>query len=81
MKIYVEHLPWYASSDDLRKLCSPFGEVLAATVMFNWNTQRSLGYGLVSMTEGDGRKAIKALNGSMFNLNKLKVQIARTKAI
>lgn len=76
MKICVEHLPLYASSEDLRKLCSPFGTVLAATVMFDWSAQRSLGYGLVSMAEGDGRKAIKALHGSMYNLNKLKVQIA-----
>lgn len=76
MKIHVEHLPWYASSEDLRKLCSPFGEVLAATVMFDWNTHRSLGFGLVSMSEDDGHKAIKALNGGMYNLNKLNARIA-----
>ncbi len=81
MKFCIENLPLNTSSEDLRKICSPFGEVLAATVMFNWSTQRSLGYGLISMAENDGRKAIKALNGSMFNLNKLKAQIARTKAI
>ena len=63
MKIRVDHLPWYASSEDLRKLCAPFGEVLAATVMFDWNTHRSLGFGIVSMAEG------------MYNLNKLKVEL------
>ncbi len=75
MKIRVDHLPWYTSSEDLRKLCAPFGEVLAATVMFDWATHRSLGYGLVSMAKDDGHKAIKALNGGMYNLNTLKVQM------
>lgn len=75
MKIRVEHLPWYTSSDDLRKLCAPFGEVLAATVMFDWNTHRSLGYGLVSMAENDCHKVIKALDGGMYNLNTLNVQM------
>lgn len=75
MKIRVDHLPWYASSEDLRKLCAPFGEVLAATVMFDWATHRSLGFGLVSMGEEDAHKAIKALNGGMYNLHTLKVQM------
>jgi RNA recognition motif-containing protein len=75
MKIRVDHLPWYASSEDLRKLCAPFGEVLAATVMFDWNTHRSLGFGIVSMAEGDCHKAIKKLNDGMYNLNKLKVEL------
>lgn len=76
MKIRVEQLPWYFKSEDLRKLCSPYGEVLAATVMFDWSKQRSRGFGLVSMSEVDGQKAINALNGGMFNLNKLNVRIA-----
>jgi len=74
MKIRVENLPWYASSEDLRKICSPIGDVLAATVMFDWSTHRSRGYGLVSMSADDCYKAIKKLNGSMYNLNKLKVR-------
>lgn len=76
MKICVEHLPWYASSEDLRKLCSPFGEVYSSTVMYDWETQRSRGYGLVGMSNDDCHKAIKALNGSMYNLYTLKVQVA-----
>lgn len=76
MKLHVGHLPWYVTSEDLRKLCSPFGDVLAATVMFDWTKQRSRGYGLVSMSEDDGNKTIKALNGSMFNLNKIAVRVA-----
>jgi len=75
MKLHVEHLPLYVTSEDLRKLCSPFGEVLAATVMFDWSKQRSRGYGLVSMSEDDCHKVIKSLNGGMYNLNKLKVQL------
>lgn len=75
MKIRIDNLPWYASSEDLRKICVPYGDVSAATVMFDWNTHKSLGFGVVTMGEDDCHRAVKALDGSMYNLNTINAQI------
>ena len=76
MKICIEHLPWHTSSDDLRKLCLPFGEVLSSIVKLDSDTLRSRGYGVVDMAEGDCIKAIKALNGLLYNAYRLRAQTA-----
>lgn len=76
MKICIEHLPWYTSSNDLRKLCAPFGEVFSSTVKLDSDTHRSRGYGLVSMAEDNCNKAITTLNGQLYNTYRLKAQIA-----
>lgn len=76
MKICIEHLPWFTSSDDLRKLCVPYGEVMSSVVKVDPVTHRSRGYGLVEMSEIDSSKAIKMLNGVPYNSYCLSAQKA-----
>ena len=47
MIICIEYLPWFTTSEDVRKFCLPFGEVLSSAVKFDSDLQQSQGYGLV----------------------------------
>lgn len=64
MNIYVGNLNWNMSSDDLRNLFSPYGEVSSAKIVTDkFNNDRSKGFGFVEMTDDDAAKsAIAALH-------------------
>ena len=64
MNIYVGNLNWNMSSDDLRNLFSPFGEVSSAKIVTDkFNNDRSKGFGFVEMADDDAAKsAIAALH-------------------
>jgi RNA recognition motif-containing protein len=58
MNIYVGNLNWNMSSDDLRNLFSPFGEVSSAKIFTHkFNNDRSKGFGFVEMADDDAAKA------------------------
>jgi RNA recognition motif-containing protein len=58
MNIYVGNLNWNMSSDDLRNLFSPFGEVSSAKIVTDkFNNDRSKGFGFVEMADDDAAKA------------------------
>ena len=64
MRIYVGNLSYTVSSDELRSLFQPFGEVLYAEVQYKARTGQSRGFGLVEMSnESSAESAISALNG------------------
>ena len=64
MTIYVGNLNYTVTSDDLRALFEPFGEVASAEVQLKSRTGQSRGFGLVEMPQPDeARAAIQALNG------------------
>jgi cold-inducible RNA-binding protein len=64
MRIYVGNLNYTVSSDDLRALFEPFGEVLSAEVQYKSRTGQSRGFGLVDMAgDSNAEAAISALNG------------------
>jgi RNA recognition motif-containing protein len=58
MNIYVGNLNWNMSSDDLRNLFSPFGEVSSAKIVTDkFNNDRSKGFGFVEMADDEAAKA------------------------
>lgn len=64
MRIYVGNLSYAMTSEDLRALFEPFGEVGSAEVQVKGRTGQSRGFGLVEMpNDGEADAAIAALNG------------------
>ena len=60
--LYVGNLSFQVTSDDLRELFEPYGDVSSASVVMDRDTGRSRGFGFVEMNSG-GDAAIDALNG------------------
>jgi RNA recognition motif-containing protein len=78
MRIYVGNLDYSVTSDDLRQLFAPYGEVEWAEIQTKARSGRSRGFGLVEMpNDEEGAAAISALNGSMRNDRPLKVNESR----
>jgi RNA recognition motif-containing protein len=64
MTIYVGNLGYSVTSDDLRALFEPFGEIASAEVQLKSRTGQSRGFGIVEMPHADeARAAIQALQG------------------
>jgi cold-inducible RNA-binding protein len=64
MKIYVGNLPYTVTDEELRQVLEQFGAVTSATIIMDREKGRSKGFGFVEMADGDGKKAIEALNGT-----------------
>ena len=78
MNIYVSNLNFDIQDEDLRSYFEPYGEVTAARVITDKDTQRSRGFGFVEMSDKTaGDKAIAALNGAMAGGRALRVNEAR----
>ncbi len=75
-KLYVGNLPYSTTNDDLVELFSQYGNVTAAQVMMDRDTNRSRGFGFVEMAEG-ADQAIAALNSAEFQGRTLTVNEAR----
>lgn len=74
--LYVGNLSFKVTSDDLRELFEPYGEVSSASVVMDRETGRSRGFGFVEMNTG-GAEAISALDGKDFDGRALTVNEAR----
>lgn len=74
--LYVGNLSFNTTSDDLRDLFAPFGEVKSASVVMDRETGRSRGFGFVEMNSG-GNAAIDALDGKDHGGRALTVNEAR----
>lgn len=78
MNIYVGNLSYSMNRDELRAVFAPYGEVSAARVVMDRDTDRSKGFGFVEMPNNDeANKAIEALNGQDIGGRKLVVNEAR----
>jgi cold-inducible RNA-binding protein len=78
--IFVGNLPWKTTSEDLRALFEPFGQVENARIVTDRDSGRSRGYGFVDMAnEEDGRKAIQELNGYTYGERPLTVNEAKAR--
>lgn len=78
MEIYVGNLPFSTTDGDLEDLFAEYGEVARAKVVTDRDTQRSRGFGFVTMpNESEGQDAVDALNDSEFNGRNLRVNEAR----
>ena len=76
-KLRVDHLPRSFTSAELEGLLTPFGTVNSAEVIFDQETETSLGFGLVEMDDAEaGEEAILALDGSDLQGSKIAVRAA-----
>lgn len=74
--LYVGNLSFNTTSDDLREMFQPYGEVSSASVVMDRDTGRSRGFGFVEMSSG-GSAAIDALDGKDHEGRALTVNEAR----
>lgn len=74
--LYVGNLSFKVTSDGLREIFEPYGEVSSASVVMDRESGRSRGFGFVEMDSG-GEEAIDALNGQDHDGRALTVNEAR----
>lgn len=68
MDIYVSNLSPYVVNEDLKNHFSKFGIVDSANVIMDKFTNRSRGFGFVSMpNEDEAENAIREMNGSSID--------------
>ena len=79
-KLYVGNLPFSATDDSLRELFAQAGQVESARIITDRDTGRSKGFGFVEMSnDGEGERAIAALNGRELDGRVLNINEARPK--
>ena len=77
-KLFVGNLTFDTSENDLQDLFAPFGTVNEANLMMDRMTNRSRGFGFVTMSSDDeAQKAIAGLNGKDIGGRALTVNVAR----
>jgi RNA recognition motif-containing protein len=77
-ELYVGHIPYEATNDDLRRLFSVAGEVTSVHVITDPVTGKSKGCGYVRMaTEEQLTEAIECLDGALMENLVISVSIAR----
>ena len=78
MNLYVGNLSYDMSEENLRTEFAEYGEVQSAKIITDKFTGRSRGFGFVEMnSDGEGKKAMEALNGKDFEGRELVVNEAR----
>lgn len=77
MKIYVGNLSYDSTEYDVRDLFESFGNVDSVKLITDRDTGRIKGFGFIEMSDDDGNKAIKALDGTEFGGRELVVNEAR----
>lgn len=81
MNIYVGNLAYEITDKELEAAFSPFGQVTAARIVIDRETNRARGFGFVEMANAaEAQAAIKALNGKDLKGRTLTVNEARPKA-
>ncbi len=77
-KMYVGNLPYGINDESLKQLFAEFGEVTDAKVIVDKFSNRSKGFGFVTMAdEASAQKAIDAMNGKEIEGRQIVVNIAR----
>ena len=78
MNIYLGHLSYEVSEEDVRLAFEPFGQVETATIIKDKYSGRSKGFGFVEMpTKAEAQSAIDGLNGTELKGKTLNVNEAR----
>ena len=79
-KLYVGSLPFSTTQEALEELFSQYGPIESVAIIKDRETGRSKGFGFVEFqTKEDADKALE-LNGTDFEGQTLKVNLARPKA-
>jgi RNA recognition motif-containing protein len=77
-KLFVGNLSFNTTENDLQDAFAPFGTVTEANLMMDRTTNRSRGFGFVTMsTPEEAQKAIEGMNGKDIDGRTLTVNIAR----
>jgi RNA recognition motif-containing protein len=77
-KLYVGNLPYTVTTDDLKQLFAGAGNVVDAVVIVDRQTNRSKGFGFVTMSsQEEMNKAIEMFNEKDFQGRNLRVNPAR----
>ncbi len=77
MMIYVGNISYAMTTDDLKELFVPYGNVVEVKIIIDKASGKSKGYGFVEMeSDADGLKAISALNDSQVKGRNIKVNNA-----
>lgn len=80
MKLYVGNLSFDTTENDLQDLFTPFGEVREVALIQDKFTNRSRGFGFVTMgTAAGAQAAISALHGKSIAGRSLTVNEARAR--
>jgi RNA recognition motif-containing protein len=78
--IYVGNLSFGATEDSVRALFEAYGAVQRVNIVTDRDSEQPRGFGFVEMTnDGEGEKAIAALNGKELDGRALSVNEARPK--
>lgn len=78
--IYVGNLPWRTTSEDLRALFEPYGEVESTRIITDRESGRSRGFGFVDMVDEEaGKRAIMELNNYEYGGRPLTVNEAQAR--
>ena len=81
MEIYVGNLSFETTDSSLRSAFERFGTVSRASVISDRETNRSRGFGFVTMDDGtEAQAAIAGLNGRELDGREVKVNEARGKS-
>jgi len=76
--IFVGNLSFGATEDAVRSLFEPYGTVARVNMVTDRDTGRAKGFGFVEMSnDGEGEKAIAALNGRELDGRALTINEAR----
>ena len=77
-KLFVGSLAWGTTDDSLKALFETIGEVLEAKVIFDRMTNRSKGFGFVTMVdEAAAQETIEKLDGADLDGRQIKVDMAK----
>ncbi len=80
MKIIIRNLARMTSQDHLLGLFTPFGVVQSCDLVMDKDSGLSKGFGFVEMPKaGAAKAAIKALNNTILDGEKIRVKLAQTK--
>ena len=77
MKILIRNLSRSTSQSSIQKMFEPFGNVQSCSLVLDKETNKSKGFGFVEMPRsGEAKAAIKNLNGTEVDGNKIRVKKA-----
>jgi len=77
-KLYVGNLPYSVNDESLNEMFSEAGEFTEAVVISDKFSNRSKGFGFVTMKDDEtAEKAIKELNGKKIEEREISVNVAR----
>jgi len=80
MKLLIRNLARTTTEEALRTMFEAYGSVQACTLVSDKKTGASKGFGFVEMPKhGDAKAAIKHLNGTEVDGNKIRVKKAEPK--